>query len=95
MRTPWLPWHDRILAIQVLADDPFDFPRGEIIKRWNKVTSTLAGIEGSGERTGASCKQHVEILPKKLKACLSLPLSQFLFRFLSFTLSFDSALTAQ
>ena len=83
MRTPWLPWHDRTVAIQVLAEDPFDRPRGETTKRWNKVASTLAGIEGFGKRTGASCKQHVEILLKKLKASLSLSL----FRSFSFAFS--------
>ena len=81
----------------MLEEDPFDCPRGETTKRWNKVACTLAGIEGFGKRTGASCKQHMEILLKKLKASLSLSLSlsQFHFRFLSFALSFDSALTAQ
>lgn len=39
------------------------------------ATSTLAGVEGFGKRTGASYKQDREVLLKKRKASVSLSLS--------------------
>ena len=84
VRNRWLPWHDRLLAIQVLAEGPIDCPSGETTKRWNKVASTLAEVEGLGERTGESCKQHVKRLLKMLKVCAPVH-SLFLALSLSYT----------